>query len=103
MGKIIDMFKKFWCNNIKTNMKKISVATGMLINTILLSVLSYCIDIAFTMQSRLAIMVIGIIIGVGAFSNAMVIYIFGKATNGNGYGIPENKYILELVKNQLKK
>jgi len=91
-------FKKFWANNIKTNMKKISVATGMLINTILLSVLGYAMDVAYTMQSRLAIMLIGIIFGVGAFSNAMVIYVFGKAKNGNGYDLPDNKYILDMIK-----
>ena len=104
MGKTIDMFKKFWADNIKTNMKKISIAMGVLINTVLLSVLGYAMDVAYTLQSRLAIMLIGIIFGIGAFSNVMIMYIFGKAKNGNGYDMPDNKYILDLIKhdNELK-
>ena len=93
------MFRKFWADNIKTNMKKISVAMGVLINTVLLSVLGYAMDVAYTLQSRLAIMLIGIIFGVGAFTNVIVMYIFGKAKNGNGYDLPDNKYILDMIKN----
>ena len=100
MGKIIDMFKKLWCNNIKTHLKKISAAIGTTTNSITTAVVGYYIAIAIaTANIELLLLVMGILIPLQGLVNLLCYYIFGSVKNGNGYQIPENKYILELVKN----
>jgi len=100
MGKIIDMFKKLWQDNIKTNLKKISAAIGTTTNSISTAVVGYYVAIAIASGSiELLLLVMGILLPLQGLVNLLCYYIFGSVKNGNGYDIPENKYILELVKN----
>ena len=99
MGKIIKMFKEFWGNNIKTHLKKISAGIGTTTSSITTAIVSYYIAIAMNSADiGLALLIIGILLPIQGLINILCYHIFGKASNGNGYDIPENKYILELVK-----
>ena len=99
MGKTFDLFKKFWCNNIKTNYKKISIAIGSGLNMILGAVMWYYVDLMMASpDTRLSTMIIVILIAIWGIGSMLVLLFFGKTKNGNGYGIPESKMIIDLVK-----
>jgi len=98
MGKIKDLFMKFWADNIKKNYKKISVALGVFFNTTLLAILAYLCSVSSLLEPSLALMIGGLLLAVEGLGTTLFFLIFGKAQNGNGYGMPENKYILKLVK-----
>lgn len=93
------MFAKFWFNNIKTHYKQISIGIGTLSSSITTAVIGYCVAQAIACGNvELAVLVIGILLPIQGFINAMCFYIFGKAVNGNGYKVPETKQIVDLVK-----
>jgi len=99
MGKIINLFKEFWCDNIKTNYKKISIAIGSGANMILGAVMWYYIDLmSVSPDIRLATMIIVILVAIWGIGSMLILSFFGKTKNGNGYELPESKMIIDLVK-----
>jgi len=94
-----ELFGKFWYNNIKTQYKKISVGIGTATNGITTAVIGYVIASAIASGDvALAGLVIGILLPIQGLINALCFHIFGKATNGNGYHVPETKLIVDVVK-----
>jgi len=93
------IFVKFWCNNIKTHYKHISVGIGTLTSSIITAIISFFIARAIICGDvSLAMLAIGIFLPIQGFINALCFYIFGKTKNGNGYKVPETKMIVDIVK-----
>jgi len=98
MGKIRELFMKFWADNIKTNYKKISIACGTGINMIIGAVLGFCMEAAYSMGNSLGMTIVMILFAIQVVTNVIVFSIFGKATNGNGYNMPETKLIVDVIR-----
>jgi len=93
------MFSKFWFNNIKTHYRQISIGIGTLTSSITTAVIGFCVADAIGCGNiELAVLIIGILLPIQGFINAMCYYIFGKAVNGNGYRVPETKAMVDVVK-----
>lgn len=98
MGEIVELFKKLWEDNIKTNYKKISISLSSFLSTIILLIIYYVCDILEEVGTREALLGFGILVAVNLFVSGLLTFIFGKAQNGNGYNMPETKAIVDLIK-----
>ena len=94
MGKkwnsIKEIFMKFWCNNIKKNYKSISAALAVFITTTVGIVL---IKLGGIVSADIA----GIFYAADILITFVTFKIMGRAQNGNGYGKPETKVLLEIM------
>lgn len=88
---IKEVFLRFWCNNIKKNYKAISGAFAVFITTTLGIVF---MNIAGNVSPELS----GIFYALDILMTFLTFKIMGKATNGNGYGKPETKALIEIMK-----
>jgi len=96
---IKETFRKFWADNIKTNYKKISVAIGVATNSITSAVIAYFISQCLLIGDiNLGLLIVGILIPLQGLLNLLCFYVFGKATDGNGYGVPETHVIVDVIK-----
>jgi len=90
---------KFIENNIRTNLKKIMIGFGTFLSTVITAVISYFMSKTLSLPDpELAVLIITILMGVEGLSSLLILSIFGKAKNGNGYNVPETKTIVELIK-----